>query len=83
MTAESEYVLRAERKDNSDGKTMFGLFLLVRTSLLNHEHTTGSQSNCYPMPLVILLYAFEQSATCLSFVFELLPGFIQFALGVI
>ena len=23
-----------ERKDNSDGKTMFGLFLLVRTSLL-------------------------------------------------
>ena len=31
----AEYVLRAERKDNSDGKTMFGLFLLVRTSLLN------------------------------------------------
>ena len=29
------YVLMAERKDNSDGKTMFGLFLLVRTSLLN------------------------------------------------
>ena len=27
--------LRAERKDNSGGKTMFGLFLLVRTSLLN------------------------------------------------
>ena len=26
-----------ERKDNSDGKTMFGLFLLVRTSLLNRE----------------------------------------------
>ena len=25
----------AERKDNFDGKTMFGLFLLVRTSLLN------------------------------------------------
>ena len=41
----AEYVLRAERKDNSDGKTMFGLFLLVRTSLLNqHEHTTGGQS---------------------------------------
>ena len=35
MMAEFEYVLRAERKDNSDGKTMFGLFLLVRTSLLN------------------------------------------------
>ena len=28
------YVLMAERKDNSDRKTMFGLFLLVRTSLL-------------------------------------------------
>ena len=34
MMAEFE-VLRAERKDNSDGKTMSGLFLLVRTSLLN------------------------------------------------
>ena len=33
--AEFEYVLRAERKDDSDGKTMFGLFLLVRTSILN------------------------------------------------
>ena len=31
----AEFVLRAEREDNSDGKTMFGLFLLVRTSLLN------------------------------------------------
>ena len=31
----AEYVLIAERKDNSDGKTMFRLFLLVRTFLLN------------------------------------------------
>ena len=31
----AEYVLMAERKDNSDGKTMFGLFLLARTFLLN------------------------------------------------
>ena len=35
MMAEFEYVLMTERKDNSDGKTMFGLFPLVRTSLLN------------------------------------------------
>ena len=37
MMAEFDtYVLMAKRKDNSEGKTMFGLFLLVRTSLLNH-----------------------------------------------
>ena len=35
MMAEFEYVLMAERKDNSDGKIIFGLFLLARTFLLN------------------------------------------------
>ena len=33
----AEYVLMAERKGNSDGKIMFGLFLLVRSSLLNQR----------------------------------------------
>ena len=28
------FVLRAERKDNSDGKTMFGLFLLVSVTII-------------------------------------------------
>ena len=31
----AEYVLMAERKDNSDEKTIFGLFLLARKFLLN------------------------------------------------
>ena len=31
----AEFVLMAERKDNSDGKAIFGLFLLARTFFLN------------------------------------------------
>ena len=33
MIAEYEYVLRAEGKDNSDGKTMFGLSLLISLNI--------------------------------------------------
>ena len=29
-------VLRTERKDNSDGKTMFGLFLLISATIIKH-----------------------------------------------
>ena len=35
-SSEFEFVLRAERKDNFGGKTMFGLFLLVSVTIIKH-----------------------------------------------